>query len=30
MLENGLGVERDSLDIYTFNLELAIAENNEA
>jgi len=30
MLENGLGVERDNLDIYTFNLELAIAENNEA
>lgn len=30
MLEKQLGVERDSLDIYTFNLELAIAENNEA
>lgn len=30
MLDKGLGVERDSLDIYTFNLELAIAENNEA
>lgn len=30
MLEKGLGVERDNLDVYTFNLELAIAENNEA
>lgn len=30
MLEKQLGVERDSLDIYNFNLELAIAENNEA
>lgn len=30
MLEKGLGVERANLDIYTFNLELAISENNEA